>query len=98
VKEVKNRLKKSFEKIPLGISEILPGFLYLGSSRDAQDIPQLSKYNIKHILNCAKEWKNAFGNLYNYHNLELMDIEDQNIIVALETAFNFIGKFSFYLN
>lgn len=85
-------MKDKFEKIPLGISEILPGFLYLGSSRDSRDLNQLRNYKIKHILNCAKEWKNMNQEIFNFHNTELMDVEEQNLLDALENSFSFIGE------
>jgi hypothetical protein len=62
--EEQNERKKAFFKfsstkfnnLPVGITEITD-FLCLGSAYDAQDLEQLIKLKITHILNLAVGWK-----------------------------------------
>jgi len=42
------------DKIPKGMSEIVPNFLYLGSAVDAGDADLLLENEITHVLNVAK--------------------------------------------
>jgi truncated hemoglobin YjbI len=51
-KEKNEKKVYKFQKnIPLGMSEIIQDFLYLGSGKDAFDSDQLTKNKIQHVLN-----------------------------------------------
>jgi len=88
----KLKQQSKYEQLPIGASEILPGFLFLGSCRDARDRIQLSSLNVKYIVNCAKEWKNAHPEDFIYHDAHLMDVEDQDLAHALQPVFEFIEQ------
>jgi protein-tyrosine phosphatase len=53
------KAKKSYDKIPIGHSEIIAGFLYLGSGRDADAVEELNKCGINHVLNVTQEWTSS---------------------------------------
>jgi len=83
--------------LPTGISEILPGFLYLGSGRDARDEEELHRWKISHILNVASDWpKHAMtdkqGRELQYLQVPLEDRYSENISWALDRAFEFIEE------
>ncbi len=89
-KQKKN--EKKWEKIPHGMSEIIPGFMFLGSARDSRDWTQIEKNNIQYVLNCAKEWSNPFPETLTYHNASLVDVENEKATDCFKDAFEFIGK------
>jgi len=91
-KTLEHKKDQKFDKIPSGISEVLPGFLYLGSCRDAKDKTELLSRKVKYVLNCAKEWHNLHFGTFVYKDAKLMDVEDQPILTAFEDAFEFIEK------
>ncbi|KAL6073267.1 tyrosine protein phosphatase yvh1 [Balamuthia mandrillaris] len=48
--------QKTLNKLPRGMTEVLPGFLYVGSGADAEDDAALLQQGITHILNVAGDW------------------------------------------
>lgn len=88
----KPRWMKKETKIPKGMSEIIPGFLYLGSGLDAMDILELETRKIEYILNLTKEWP-ATKNLpekIKFKRVEYFDDELQVLETHLESAISFI--------
>lgn len=49
--------QRQYDKLPVGASEVIDGFLWLGSGRDADDVVQLSSLGVNHVLNVTEEWK-----------------------------------------
>lgn len=47
---------KKRDKIPSGITEVILGFLYLGSGNDAHNLPLLESLGIQYILNVTQGW------------------------------------------
>jgi len=52
IKMLFHRRKKRVDKLPKGISEILPSFLYQGSARDAEDGQELKKKKYYPYFEC----------------------------------------------
>jgi len=82
------------------LSEILPG-LFLGSSRDAEDLNLLKQYQIKTIINISTSIPCYFENenYFEYLRLPCHDSPNQNILQYFETTFEYIHqKLSTYKN
>eukprot|EP00005_Dracoamoeba_jomungandri_P002839 CAMPEP_0174252506 /NCGR_PEP_ID=MMETSP0439-20130205/1950_1 /TAXON_ID=0 /ORGANISM="Stereomyxa ramosa, Strain Chinc5" /LENGTH=249 /DNA_ID=CAMNT_0015333053 /DNA_START=71 /DNA_END=817 /DNA_ORIENTATION=+ len=96
VKKGKNEKIKvngpKYYKLPMGISEILDGFLYLGSGNDASDFAGLMEKGIDFILNTAQDWRNTYPEYFRYHNCHLKDEDDEDIFSCLEGAIDFIQQ------
>jgi len=75
-----------------GISEIIPGKLYLGSEKDAQDLEELSRLGITHILNVTPQ-KNRHEKSFTYMRIAIEDGGDQ-IGRYFEQAISFIEQAS----
>lgn len=75
------------------ISEILPG-LYLGSSRDAEDLNVLRENQVKTIVNISTSIPNYFENEnhFEYLRLPCHDSPNQNIIQYFESTFEYIHQ------
>ena len=75
------------------ISEILPG-LYLGSSRDAENLELLKERQIKTIINISTTLPCYFEkeNIFEYRQLPCHDSPNQNIIQYFETTFEYIHQ------
>ncbi len=75
------------------ISEILPG-LYLGSSRDAEDLNVLKEHKIKTILNISTTLPCYFENenIFEYRRLPCHDSPRQDILQYFETTFEYIHQ------
>lgn len=87
----KIKMKKS--NIPKGISEVVKGFLYLGSGKDAQDKAQLKKYKINCILNVSGEWHSVeFHQQMRYKKVSLKDNELQGLMHHLDEIFEFLDE------
>eukprot|EP01117_Protostelium_nocturnum_P015460 TRINITY_DN6001_c0_g1_i2.p1 TRINITY_DN6001_c0_g1~~TRINITY_DN6001_c0_g1_i2.p1 ORF type:complete len:392 (+),score=128.62 TRINITY_DN6001_c0_g1_i2:202-1377(+) len=78
--------------LPIGISEIIEGFLYLGSARDTRCFDILEGCNITRIVNCAKEWHALPGTGHEHHYTMWEDVNHQVIVPDFQTAFEFIEK------
>jgi len=81
---------KKEKKIPSGMSEILPEFLYLGSGLDARDLTMLRQNKISRILNVAKSWANYHTKKFKFFNAHLEDQVDEDLSKSFEGAFTFI--------
>lgn len=55
------------------MSEIIPDFLWLGSSQDARDKIMLEKNGITHILNCSDDVENYYPGKFTYLQLHVKD-------------------------
>lgn len=91
----KDRKDKKHDKIPKGASEIVDGFLWLGSGRDADDVDELVKLGITHVLNVTEEWKEH--PMYKKHGIvfrriEIKDFVTQSIAAHFEPAFAFVNE------
>lgn len=87
--------KKSYDKIPLGASEILDGFLWLGSGRDADDLDFLREKKISHVLNVTSEWHSspeyrAMG--IHLCRIDIKDFVTESIAKHFEIAFSFLDQ------
>ena len=65
--------------------------MYLGSARDAHDKDSLFQLQIEYVLNCAKEWRNAYPHQFTYFNANFLDVENQNMMDSFDVCFKFIG-------
>jgi len=77
-------------------SEVIPGFLYLGSRKDSRNYSALKSLGITHILNCAFECKVVSGIEFQVLQLPLKDENTQDISFFFEDTASFIdgAKFS----
>jgi protein-tyrosine phosphatase len=82
---------RGLEKMTLGISEILEGFLYLGNVRDARSEEQLKDFQISHILNMSNDVSNSTFEFINYKRVPIADDEYQNIAPYLDNCIDFIN-------
>jgi len=75
------------------LSEVLPG-LYLGSSRDAEDLNLLKQYQINTIINISTSIPCYFENekYFEYLRLPCHDSPNQNILQYFETTFEYIHQ------
>ncbi|CAF1619427.1 unnamed protein product [Adineta ricciae] len=75
------------------ISEVLPG-LFLGSSRDAEDLICLQKHKIHTIINISTSIPCYFEheNYFDYLRLPCHDSPNQNILQYFESTFEYIHK------
>lgn len=72
---------KSLDRIPLGISTIIPDFLYLGSGRDAHTPSELTQHKITCILNVAREFpSSALHDIISEYREEPTDDEPSQIL------------------
>jgi len=55
---------KSWNKTPADVSEIIPGFLYLGSRAVAEDIRALRDIKVTHIVNCSRDHDDGVPNYW----------------------------------
>lgn len=74
-------------------SEIIDGFLYLGSDFMAQDKEMFEKYGITHVVNCAADYSaNYFkDNNVTYKSYHLKDHVRENIECVFYDAIFFIN-------
>ena len=75
------------------ISEVLPG-LFLGSSRDAENLELLKGLQIKTIINISTTLPCCFENenIFEYRRLPCHDSPGQNIVQYFETTFEYIHQ------
>ncbi|UJR38368.1 hypothetical protein I4U23_031038 [Adineta vaga] len=75
------------------MSEILPG-LFLGSSRDAEDLTNLQNNHIHTIINISTSIPCYFENdkLFDYYRLPCHDSSNQNILQYFESTFDYIQE------
>ena len=83
---------RGWEKLPIGISEILDGFLYLGNVRDAHSEEQMNRYDISHILNMSNDASNSDFDFITYKRVPIADDEFQHVIPVLDECINFINS------
>ncbi|KAH3757360.1 Dual specificity protein phosphatase 1 [Pelomyxa schiedti] len=85
--------KKGKGKIPRGASEILPGFLWLGSVFDAQDVSALQSLGINFVLDLASEWPPMTEpDSITYKHLPVVDKVHSDISAYFGEANAFIDK------
>lgn len=75
----------------LGISEILPGKLYLGSANGASNRDALTELGVTHILNMAREQKCHFPEKFKYMKVSIYD-GTEKLSNHLENAIAFIDS------
>eukprot|EP00124_Ichthyophonus_hoferi_P002039 Ihof_evm11s125 gene=Ihof_evmTU11s125 len=79
-------------------SEIIPGFLFLGSYKNAQDIFELNKLGIKRILNVTDECIESessdeqLNNEIVYLNIPLRDDYSQDILDILDEVVDWLKE------
>ncbi len=78
-----------------GPTEILPG-VYLGSYRDASNIPKLNLLGISHVVNCAalscRCPYNEYSGIYGYKEIEANDVEDYDMMQHFPDVKAFIDE------
>lgn len=92
---VKTRGKSGYEKLPLGASEVIPGFLFLGSGRDADDTGFLQRTAISHVLNVTSEWREnrAFEALkIAFRRIDVKDFVTSSLVEHFDPALAFIDE------
>ena len=65
-------------------SEIIPGLLYLGSSRASKDRAGLERLNVRHIVSAAG--KEHFKGTFEYSRVHFADSNDGELARALDTV------------
>jgi protein-tyrosine phosphatase len=65
-------------------------YLYLGSQDAATNKEELIKQNVRHILNVATGISSAFPNEFVYHNVEIMDLDEEPITKYFTKCFEII--------
>eukprot|EP01130_Rhizamoeba_saxonica_P015045 TRINITY_DN6675_c0_g1_i1.p1 TRINITY_DN6675_c0_g1~~TRINITY_DN6675_c0_g1_i1.p1 ORF type:complete len:307 (+),score=42.76 TRINITY_DN6675_c0_g1_i1:191-1111(+) len=90
IKIVEQREVKKNNKLPKGMSQIIEGFYWLGSGRDARDKDELLKNGVTHLLNITKEWQEYHRDAFIIHRIEIFDYPNLNISDHFEEAFNYI--------
>ncbi len=89
------RKKRDYDKIPLGHSVIIEGFLYLGSGRDADAIDTLLECGINHVVNVTQEWRSSprlRENAITAKQIEIKDFVTESIAKHFEEAFAFLDQ------
>jgi protein-tyrosine phosphatase len=87
--------KKGYDKIPVGPTEVVSGFMWLGSGRDADNVEHLRSLGVTHVLNVTSEWKEAPGLAQHKVVLQRVPIKDfvtESMAQHLEQAFAFIDE------
>ena len=59
-----------------GMNEIIPGMLYLSGYMAAEDLEQLNKNNITHIVTVSGGMKPKYPHLFDYLVLPINDTSD----------------------
>ena len=67
-------------------------FLFLGSQDAAANLDGLKANNIRNILNVATGITNAYPKLFNYYNVEILDLPESPLIEKMEICFGVIDK------
>jgi len=78
-------------KSNIQMSEIIEGFLYLGSANNLNDSLTMQAKKIKRVVNCAREFKQNMPH-FNTMSTNWEDKEAQNIMEAFEEIFQFIDE------
>ena len=75
------------------MSEVLPG-LFLGNSRDAQNLDLLRQHQIQIVINASTSIPCHFEeeNIFEYHRLACQDSINQDILQFFESTFKFIHE------
>jgi len=81
-----------YDRIPVGLSEIIAGFLWLGSCKDAKNRRQLVELGITHIFNCALEWKPRSTTAFVYKCGAILDLQTQDLSLFLAEGFEFLDE------
>eukprot|EP01114_Cavostelium_apophysatum_P010868 TRINITY_DN2500_c0_g1_i1.p1 TRINITY_DN2500_c0_g1~~TRINITY_DN2500_c0_g1_i1.p1 ORF type:complete len:1342 (-),score=368.34 TRINITY_DN2500_c0_g1_i1:71-4096(-) len=83
---------RHLDRLSLGITSIIPNFLFLGSGRDAHTLSELQKHSISRILNVASDIPSStFENIV-YREHLMRDEEDQLLDPHLQEAAVFIQE------
>lgn len=92
---MKGTSRKEYENeyFKLICSEILDGFLYLGSDLVASNKEILEKHGITHVVNCAADYSaNYFDGTIQYKKYHLKDHIRENIECVFYDALHFIEE------
>ena len=84
--------EKKKTKISPEVSEIIPKKLYLGNYDTAKSKETLEKHKISHILTCGKYMEKHFEDNFNYLQLDLEDIIEENIIRYFDITYKYIDS------
>ncbi|PRP80677.1 hypothetical protein PROFUN_11636 [Planoprotostelium fungivorum] len=83
--------RNKYGSLPSGMSEIIPGFLYLGSCRDARDRQALASSDVKFIVNCALEWMHETEGIQ-IHRMDWEDTTSQVITESIQLGLSFLDQ------
>jgi predicted protein tyrosine phosphatase len=85
--------RRGYDRIPVGPTEVVSGFLWLGSGRDADNVEHLRSLGVTHVLNVTSEWKEAAALAQHkvvVKRLPIKDFVTESISPHLENALAFI--------
>lgn len=66
--------------------------IVLGSRDDSQNMDELEKLGISHILNVAAQLPNTFDGYFEYKKLDLLDNKECNVMSVMPEAIEFIKR------
>jgi len=68
--------------------------LYIGSAYNAANYHMLKQLNIGLIINVTSEISNYYPEDFEYHKIEIEDINEHSLIHSFEETFNIINNYS----
>ena len=91
----KSKHERKSDKLPVGASEVIEGFMWLGSGRDADNVDDLLDKRITHVLNVTSEWRESpryRDHQIVFRRLVIKDFVTESIAGHFESAFAFIDQ------
>ncbi|KAH9525761.1 hypothetical protein Btru_002296 [Bulinus truncatus] len=67
-------------------------YLYLGSEWNASNLEELQKKGIGYILNVTREIDNFFVGKFQYYNVRVLDVEQEELLKHWDKTYKFITK------
>ncbi|XP_059150394.1 uncharacterized protein LOC131937195 isoform X3 [Physella acuta] len=67
-------------------------YLYLGSEWNASNLEELKSKGISYILNVTKEIDNFFVGMFQYYNVRVCDVEEEELLKHWDKTYKFITK------
>lgn len=77
--------------------EVLP-FLVLGCARDSSNLALLRKHGVTAVLNVSHNCASHFEELFEYKIIPVQDSHQSDLLIHLDTAFEFIGEQTEFLH
>ncbi|KAI8782452.1 protein phosphatase Slingshot 1 isoform X1 [Biomphalaria glabrata] len=67
-------------------------YLYLGSEWNASNLDELNSKGIGYILNVTREIDNFFVGMFQYYNVRVLDVEEEELLRHWDKTYKFITK------